>query len=73
MSEEYVTVNIPKKLHEEVRKRVEKSRGEFKNVEEYVTLVLSEVVKEEEGEQEQAYTPEEEEKIKRRLRKLGYL
>jgi len=63
MSDEYVSVKIPKNLYD---------NGEFKDVEDYVTFVLSEVVKEED-EEENVYTPEEEEEIKRRLRQLGYL
>ena len=72
MSDEYVTVKIPKSLYEEISKRVKESKGEFRDVEDYVTFVLTEVVKEED-EEEPVYTPEEEEEIKRRLRQLGYL
>ena len=71
MSDEYVAVKIPKSLYDEILKRVKESGGEFKDAEEYVTFVLSEVVKEDE--EENVYTPEEEEEIKRRLRQLGYL
>lgn len=70
MSEEYVALKIPKRLYEEIRKRVEESHGEFKDAQEYIEFVLNEVIKEEE---ETTYTPEEEEEIKKRLRKLGYL
>ena len=72
MSDEYVSVKIPKSLYDEILKRVEESAGEFKGVEDYVTFVLSEVVKEKD-EEENVYSPEEEEEIKRRLRQLGYL
>ena len=71
MGEEKVPVYIPKSLYEEIKKAVEESGGGFKSVEEYVEFVLSEVVREE-GE-EPAYTPEEEEEVKKRLRALGYL
>jgi len=71
MSEEKVAVRISKDLYEEIEKRVRESGGEFKSVEDYVEFVLREVVKEEE--EEYAYTPEEEEEIKERLKKLGYL
>ena len=71
MSEERVSITIPRRLYEEIKRRVAESQGEFKSVEEYVEFVLNEVVKEEEpGE---VYSPEEEEEIKRRLRALGYL
>ena len=71
MSEEYVTIQIPKRLYDEIKKRVEESLGEFKDVQEYVEFVLSEIVKEEEP--EEVYTTEEEEEIKKRLKRLGYL
>jgi len=44
----------------------------FESVDEYVTFVLEEVVKEE-GEEEAAFSKEEEEEVKKRLRALGYL
>ena len=66
-----VQVNIPKELVDEIQRRVDKSGGEFKTVEEYIEFVLTEVLREEEP--EQAYTPEEEEEIKERLRRLGYI
>ena len=71
MSDEFVSVKISKGLYGEILKRVRESDGEFKDVEEYVTFVLSEIVKDE-GE-EHVYTSEEEEEIKRRLKQLGYL
>ncbi len=71
MSEERVSITIPRKLYDEIKRRVEESQGEFKSVEEYVEFVLNEIVKEEEA--EEVYSPEEEEEIKRRLRALGYL
>jgi Arc/MetJ-type ribon-helix-helix transcriptional regulator len=72
MSEEYVTIKIPRKLYEEINKRVKESQGEFKDAQEYIEFVLSEVIKEDER-PETAYTPEEEEEIKKRLKQLGYL
>jgi len=72
MPEEYVTIEISKKLYEEIRKRVSESEGEFKDAQEYIEFVLNEVVRIDE-ETETAHAPEEEEEIKKRLRKLGYL
>ncbi|HID18189.1 TPA: CopG family transcriptional regulator [Candidatus Bathyarchaeota archaeon] len=71
MSNEKIAIQISRSLYEKIREKVDESGGEFRSVEEYVEFVLGEVVKEE-GE-EVAYTPEEEEEIKRRLRSLGYL
>lgn len=73
MAKGKVSIQIPADLYEEVKRRVELSQGEFKSVEEYVEFVLREIVKEESEEPTQAYTPEEEEKVKERLRALGYL
>ena len=72
MPEEHVTIKIPRKLYEEIKKRVKESQGEFKDPQEFIEFVLTEVIKEEE-EEETPYTPEEEEEIKRRLKALGYL
>ena len=45
----------------------------FGSADEYVTFVLEEVLKEEGEETEVAFTKEEEEEVKKRLRALGYL
>ena len=71
MPENKVMIYIPRGLYREIERRVKSSQGEFKSVEEYVELVLREVIKGDEP--EQVYTPEEEEKIKERLKILGYL
>ncbi|OYT27604.1 MAG: CopG family transcriptional regulator [Candidatus Altiarchaeales archaeon ex4484_96] len=70
----YTSVSIPKPLFEKVKKRVEGTG--FTSVSDYVTFVLREVIanEEEEGEEEQeAFSKEDEEKVKDRLRALGYL
>ena len=66
-----VPVNISKELVDEVQRRVDQSGGEFQTVEEYIEFVLTELLREDET--EQVYTPEEEEEIKERLRRLGYI
>jgi len=68
---EKIPVYIPKSLYEKIKLRVQSSEGAFKNVQEFVTFVLQEFVKEEEP--EEAFTSEEEGALKARLRKLGYL
>lgn len=67
--EETVNVAISKRLYEEMEKIVEES--EFNSVEEYVTFVLQEVMKEDE--EVETLSKEEEEEVKERLRGLGYL
>jgi hypothetical protein len=73
MPKDHVTIEISRKLYDEISKRVEQSQGEFKDAQEYIEFVLSEVVKEDDEETETVYTPEEEEEIKKRLKQLGYL
>jgi len=71
---EFMIYYLPRsseELVDEISRRVDQIGGEFKTVEEYVEFVLTEILKEDE--QEQAYTPEEEEEIKERLRRLGYI
>ena len=71
MSKEKVPVFNSKELYDDIQKKVEESQGEFESVEDYVEFVLREVTKEEF--EEDVYSPEEEEEIKKRLKGLGYL
>ncbi len=70
---EYTTVSIPKPLAEKVKERM-KGTG-FSSVSSYVTYILRQVLSsiEEEEKTKQAFTKEEEETVKQRLRDLGYL
>ncbi len=70
MGEEKKNVPIPAQLYEAIDQRVKET--EFKSVEEYVTFVLEEVLKDDD-EDEVAFSPEDEEEVKKRLRALGYL
>jgi len=72
MSRIKIPIYISEDLFKEAKKIVEQSQGEFKDVEEYVEFILKEVIKEEEK-TKHTFTSKEEEKIKRRLRSLGYL
>lgn len=58
-------------LYRKIEERVKVT--EFDSVEEYVTFVLEEVLKDEQEEEERTFTEEEEEEVKNRLRSLGYL
>lgn len=71
MGKEKVPVYLRRELYERVEKEIEKSQGEFENIEEYVEFVLEELLREEDL--EHVYSKEEEEKIKERLRQLGYI
>jgi Arc/MetJ-type ribon-helix-helix transcriptional regulator len=66
----FTTVSIPIPLYEKIKARIEGTG--FTSVSDYVTFVLREVVSEE-REEEEPFTREDEEKVKDRLRGLGYL
>lgn len=70
---EYTTVSIPKPLVEKVKERM-KGTG-FASVSSYVTYILRQVLSsiEEEERSKRAFTKEEEDKVKQRLRDLGYI
>ena len=70
---EYSTVSIPKPLVEKIKDRM-KGTG-FSSVSSYVTYVLRQVLSSIKAEEKskQAFTKEEEEKVKQRLRDLGYI
>ncbi len=68
----YTTVSIPKQLAEKIEGRIEDTG--FNSVSSYVTYVLREVLSSlEEEKKEEVFSKEEEEKVKERLRSLGYL
>jgi Arc/MetJ-type ribon-helix-helix transcriptional regulator len=70
---EKVSIEIPKRIYEEIESRVDGE--EFKTVEDYIIFVLEELLREEPDEDEfsEEFTVEDEEKVKERLRNLGYL
>ena len=66
----YTTVSIPTPLA--IKKRIEGTG--FNSISSYVTYVLRELLASmEEEEKEEVFSKEDEEKIKERLRALGYL
>jgi len=67
----YTTISIPTPLAEKIKLRI-KGTG-FTSLSSYVTYVLREVVSGTEEESEEAFSKEDEEKVKDRLRALGYL
>ena len=70
---EYTTVSIPKPLADKVKERM-KGTG-FSSVSSYVTYVLRQVLSsiEQDKRAKQAFTKEEEDRVKQRLRDLGYI
>ena len=65
-------VLLSSELYYRIEERVRVRDTGFSSVDEYVTFVLEEVLKEE-VEEETAFSKEEEEEVKKRLRALGYL
>lgn len=63
-----VEIEIPKNLYEKVKEKYEDAG--FKDLNEFILFLLEQVVGETE---EQVFSPEEEEKVKERLRSLGYI
>jgi len=65
------SIEVPESLYNRIEARI---RGtNFSSVSEYVSFVLREKLVIEEGTSKPQYTREEEEKVKARLRALGYL
>ena len=71
MTEKSKTIEIPESLFERVMVRIEGTK--FQSVSDYVVNVLREKLASEEKQEPARYTKEEEEKIKDRLKALGYL
>ena len=68
----YTTISIPTPLAGKIKKRIEGTG--FNSLSSYVTYVLREVISNiEDEEQDEAFSKEDEEKVKERLRALGYL
>jgi Arc/MetJ-type ribon-helix-helix transcriptional regulator len=67
----FTTISIPTPLAEKIKKRI-KGTG-FTSLSSYVTYVLREVLSGMEEENEEAFSKEDEERVKDRLRALGYL
>jgi Arc/MetJ-type ribon-helix-helix transcriptional regulator len=65
------SIEVPESLYNRIEARIKGSN--FNSVSEYVSFVLREKLVIEENESKPHYTPEEEEKVKDRLRALGYL
>jgi len=73
MTEEkkFTTISIPTPLAEKIKKRIEGTG--FTSLSSYVTYVLREVLSGMDEETEEAFTKDDEKRVKNRLRALGYL
>ncbi|MHA1872489.1 MAG: CopG family transcriptional regulator [Candidatus Heimdallarchaeaceae archaeon] len=67
----FTTVSIPTPLAEKIKKQI-KGTG-FTSLSSYVTYILREVISGIEEESDDAFSKEDEERVKERLRALGYL
>jgi Arc/MetJ-type ribon-helix-helix transcriptional regulator len=67
----FTSVSIPTPLFEKVKKRIEGTG--FTSVSSYVVYVLREVLAEDAVDEKEAFSREDEERVKERLRSLGYL
>jgi Arc/MetJ-type ribon-helix-helix transcriptional regulator len=65
------SVSIPSPLFEKVKRRIEGTG--FTSVSSYVVYVLREVLAEDAVDEKEAFSREDEERVKERLRSLGYL
>lgn len=75
VSKKYTTISIPTPLFKKIKRRI--ANTGFTSVSSYISYVLRELIAAEEEEEakrsEEPFTKEDEEKIKARLRALGYL
>jgi len=69
MAEDTESISLPSWIMRELRARLPQT--EFKTISDYVTFVLTQVLKEDTS--EPPLTTEDEEKIKDRLKALGYI
>lgn len=71
-NKKYTTISIPTPLANKIKKRIEGTG--FNSLSSYATYVLREVISNvEEDEHEEGFSKDDEEKVKERLRALGYL
>ena len=69
-----VSVDISKEIIDNIKLLISDSGGAFQTVEEFIEYVLNELLKDAEPQLEHHnYSEDDEERIKERLRKLGYI
>ena len=66
-----VNIQITESLEKNIKKRIEGTG--FKTVSEYINYVLNEITSDMDKENDDTFSQEDEEKVKERLRALGYL
>ncbi len=70
---DFTNISIPTFLANKIKKRI--ANTNFTSISDYVTYILREVISKVEAEEQEkeAFSKEEEEKVKERLRNLGYI
>jgi hypothetical protein len=63
------SISISKKLFEVIKKRLDNSINEFNSVDDYVEYVLKELLSDDSS----PYTEEEEQKVEKHLKDMGYI
>jgi len=66
----YTGISIPAPLFRKIKKRIKKTG--FKSVSDYIAFVLREIIDHTKENRKKAFTAKDKEKIKDRLRSLGY-
>ncbi|MCP2619949.1 CopG family transcriptional regulator [Candidatus Aminicenantes bacterium AC-334-K16] len=70
MTKEFTQIMIPTNIYQKLEKKIKGT--EYTSVASYVTKILKDHL-EKGGAEQQAFTQEEEEKVKERLKALGYI
>jgi Arc/MetJ-type ribon-helix-helix transcriptional regulator len=70
MEKEFTDISIPTSLYQKIEERIKGT--EFPSVSSYVAKVLDDSLSSEEGAKD-AFSKEDEEKVKERLKALGYI
>jgi Arc/MetJ-type ribon-helix-helix transcriptional regulator len=70
MEKEFTNISIPTSLYKKIEEKIKDS--EISSVSSYITKILRESLSKEEG-SEQPLSKEDEEKVKERLKALGYI
>lgn len=70
MEKEFTSISIPTSLYKKIEERIKDT--EFTSVSSYITKILRESLSKEEKD-EQPLSKEDEEKVKERLKALGYI
>ncbi len=70
MDKEFIQISIPTSLYKQIEEKIKNS--EFSSVSSFITKALKDRLAQEEKSQE-AFSEEDEEKVKQRLKALGYI